>query len=194
MKVLRKAVLFGCAAAMMLGLSACGETVSIELSGLQHELVVGESVEIVAVTEGRTGELIWGAEPDGIVTVEPAQESATVIAVAAGETVVYAEFTQNGKTYRQEYALTVTPAPEPLLTVGLPTGKLVLRRNESARVRAYAEGTLSGEAVWESSDVSIGTVEYQGMIAVVTAVSRGECTITVTYGGEQCSFTLIVGI
>ena len=81
------------------------------------------------------------------------------------------------------------------LHVTVPEGKLVLRNGGTATVRVTSEAPINEDNyVWESSDESIGKVESQGKLARVTATGRGECTITVTNGKYETSFTLIVGI
>ena len=86
------------------------------------------------------------------------------------------------------------PGPN-ALHVALPEGKLVLRNGGTATVRVTSDSPLNEEKyVWESSNASIGTVEYQGKVARVTATGRGECTITVSNGSYTTSFTLIVGL
>lgn len=81
------------------------------------------------------------------------------------------------------------------LHVTVPEGKLVLRNGGTATVRVTSDNPLNEDKyVWESSNESIGTVEYQGKVARVTATGRGECTITVTNGKYEASFTLVVGL
>ena len=94
-------------------------------------------------------------------------------------------------TVEKEEEVTVPNA----LHVAVPEGKLVLRNGGTATVRVTSEAPLNEDKyVWESSDQTIGTVEYQGKIAMVTATGRGECTITVSNGSLKTSFTLIVGL
>lgn len=183
-----------CALVGVVGCAACGEkeNLSLWLSSQSESLAVGQSVTIEAVAEGLSGEIVWGTDQETLVSLNPSGSSVTVTALAEGTAVVYAACEEDGTQYRAECTVTVSPAPEAKLSFLMPT--LVLRRNVSATVRAFAEESLSGDVIWESSDVSVGTVESQGLIAVVTAVSGGVCTITVTYGGESASFTLIVGI
>ena len=81
------------------------------------------------------------------------------------------------------------------LHVTVPEGKLVLRNGGTATVRVTSDNPLNEDKYfWKSSDESIGTVEYQGKVARVTATGRGECIITVSNGKLETSFTLIVGL
>lgn len=143
-----------------------------------------------AVAEGKSVEYRWESSNTAVATVEAEGNVATVSAVAEGEAVVTV---YNGKKALATCSVTaVTSALS--FQQSVPEGKLVLRKDATVSVKVKSLTELTGEYVWESSDTSIGTVEYQGDLARVTAVARGECTITVRNGSHAASFTLIVGI
>ena len=79
------------------------------------------------------------------------------------------------------------------LKITLMKSPIACQPKQKATVKAIKDASLSGEAVWSSSDVSIASIEYQGLIAVVTAASAGECTVTVSLGGERSEFVVVVG-
>ena len=171
--------------------AGCAEekpTPSVSLGDSSVQLGVGETYTVTAETT--VEDLIWGVTDETVALVQADGNTAVVSALAEGSATLYAYSEQN-ESVRAECAVTVTA---PRITVNLPQGKLVLRSKVTARVKAFAADSLTGEAVWKSSDTSVATVEYQGLNAAVTSVSRGECKITVTYGGASCSFTVIVGV
>ena len=187
-------------AAVVLSLCACGESgKTAKLDKTELTLCVGgretltlywaeDEGEPVPLSAEEGAEYRWESSDESVVTVTGNGGSATVSAVKEGKAVV--------TVYQGSDALTscnVTVVTSPL-SVTVPEGKLVLRKDATATVRAKSIEPLTEEYVWESSDPSIATVEYQGEIARVTAMKRGECTITVRSGVYTASFTLIVGL
>lgn len=160
--------------------------VSLNVSSVQ--LGAGETVSLTA--ESTVDDLVWGVTDETVALVESDGKTAVLSALSEGTTTLYVYYAKD-ESVRAECSVTVTASK---LTVNLPQGMLVLRSKVTARVKAFASDGLTGEAVWTSSDTSVATVEYQGLVAAVTSVSRGECKITVTYGGASCSFTVIVGV
>lgn len=167
---------------------ACSAKPQAVLDKTQLTLKTGAR-ETLTLT-GAEGDLTWSSSDETVVTVEG--EGETVEAVARG--VGSAEITV---TCGDETIATCSVTVEKsTLSVFLPENPnlLVLKRNMTATVKAYSETALSEDPVWESSDPSIATVEYQGLTARVTAVARGECEITVRCGEEAASFRLCVGV
>lgn len=178
-------------------LCGCGQngngdsSASVALDSKELTLTVGETAQL-KVTATDCASVSWKSQNEEIVKVEAKGSNATVTAVSAGTSVV----TVTGKDAEgAEVTDTCTVTVEAKrLSVFLPAGKLVLTRDKSATVKAIAAEGLTGEIFWESSDESVGTVEYQGLIAVVTAHKKGTCTITVHYGSAEASFELICGL
>lgn len=133
-------------------------------------------------------EYVWHSSDESVATVSADGMSATVSALSVGKTTVTVAA---GETILGTCLVTVEASP---LSVTLYQDRLVLRKLAKATVKVKSSVPLSGEYIWESSDPSIGTVEYQNDIAIVTAVARGECSITVKNGTYIKSFTLIVGL
>lgn len=185
------AMLLLCTAA----LAACsggGATLSVK----EIELTVGASYTLTASVKGKTEGLTWEAEDGSVAVVsnvtlseENGEYAVTVRGTGVGETKV--KLMQGEK---EVASCTVKVEGSPL-SVFIPEGILVLKAAGTASVRAHSEIALDEEtAVWTTSDSAIGTVDGQGFVATVTAVKRGECTITVTCDKYAASFTLIVGI
>ncbi len=186
------------------GLCACnsGEDSSeapvakLTLDRTEIVLEEGESASIVAQVTDFEGDVqvVWTAD-SGAVTVSPDGMSVTVVAVSEGEATVTASATIAGES--GEITLTAgctVTVNRPALYVNVPAGKLVLRKNTTVTVKAFADESLTGEAVWTVSDSAIAKVESQGLIARVTALANGECEVKVSFGGRESSFTLVCGL
>ena len=187
-------------AAAILSLCACGEKpaggTSASLDKTTLELGVGGSDTLTLTWDGgepAPGEdpattYIWTSSDEAVVTVAASGNTATVNGVAEGSATVTVS---QGEKQLASCSVTVKASR---LSVTVPEGKLVLRKNATVTVKVKGTEELDGDIVWESSDTSIGTVESQGAIARVTAVARGECVIRVRCGSDSAEFTLIVGL
>ncbi len=176
-----------------LGLCACGGSKAV--GALDKEVlslaVGGKETLTFTLFEGEEladGELQWTTSDESVATVEGKQLTATVTGAKAGSATI--ALTLDGKELAScKVEVYVSP-----LSVTVPSGVLVLIKNAKATVRLKSSSPIEEQdIVWESSDETIGTVEYQGRIAIVTAVKRGQCTITARCGADKASFTLIVG-
>ena len=171
-----------------------GETAgaSVTLNETTLSLTTRETFKLTATGEGVTGKYKWETTDAKIVSVEPSGKTATVTARAPGTATVTAiTEDEEGNEVKATCAVTVQDAP---LYVFLPEGKLVLRKNESATVKAFYDEALTGEFSWESADAAIAKVEFQGNICIVTALQIGSTTVTVKYAGHESSFELICGV
>ena len=173
--------------AVLLSLCACGEK-ETKLDKTELALGIGEQSTLTIETSAK--ELTWKSSDEAVVTVEANGKTATLTALAEGEAVITVE--SGGETLAS-CSVTVTAFLSFATTV--PEGKLVLRKDQviSVPVKSYAP-LPQEDYVWESSDTTIATLEYQGSLARIKAVKRGECTITVRNGSYTASFTLIVGL
>lgn len=168
-------------------------TASVTLELDELTVTEGETAQ-VKVTAVDCTSVSWKVENEDIATVETKNFVATVTGVSVGSTVITVTGKDaNGVEVTDTCTVTVE-AKDTRLSVFLPAGKLVLTKEKSASVRAIAADGLTGEVTWESSDESVGTVEYQGLLAVVTAHTKGTCTITVRCGSASASFELICGL
>ena len=193
-------LLFCILTALCCMLCACGETPIVDppdpgltLDQTSLTLWNGEEGRLTVSFEG--GKTIaWTSSDESVVSVTADGAKATVKGLKEGTATVTASCGELTAT------CTVTVKASPLsvflpdgATGSLKNGRLVLVKNGKATVKALSEVPLKGEAKWTSSDESVGKVEYQGTICIVTAVARGECTITVECDGYRASFTLFVG-
>ena len=180
------------------GLAACNgggsSDPSITLSETALTIKVGESATLEAtLAEGvdfTAEELTWSSSDEAVVSVTGEGATATVKALAVGSATVTVSYGEE----KAECTVTVEKRDIEPLSIFLPEGKLILKPNVTASVKALSDIELKGEPVWSSSDTTIGTVEGQGLTARVTSLKRGECTITVECDGYSASFTLVVGI
>ena len=194
-------------AAAALTVSACtgdggGKKPSLVLDQTELALTVGQTATLhlmepapaVASLSAEGSDLmteyVWTSSAPEIASVEATGTEAAVTAVAAGNATITVKY---GETILGTCAVTVSEPFEPFL-YSVPEGKLVVRKGAVVSVRAGVADDVAEQCVWETSDASVATVEEQGRIAMVTAVSRGECTITVRLGDQSASFTFIVGI
>ncbi len=198
----RVLLLLSLVAALCCLLCACGEgkvPVDPPDSGLtldKTELTLwsGEEVTLTASFEGGK-KVTWESSDESVVTLRADGATAGVKALGAGTATVTVSC---GDDMTATCAVTVKDSPLSVFlpdgpTGSLKNGRLVLVKNAVATVRAISAAQLSGDPTWTSSDESIATVEYQGLIARVKALARGECTITVECDGYRASFTLFVG-
>ncbi len=195
-------LLLSLVAALCCLLCACGEgNVPIDppdpglaLNRTSLTLMVGAEEQLVAIYEGKK-EISWTCSDETVVSVEPVEGGAYVTGLKVGTATVTASFEE------VNVSCTVTVKESPLSiflpdapTGSLKNGRLVLVKNGVATVRAFSEIALDGDPVWTVDDESIASVEWQGLIARVTALKRGICTITLSCDGYSASFTLYVGI
>ena len=161
----------------------------VTLSETSVELFVGETFTLVASINDPSAKITWGTSSRAVAGVEADGNSAVITANGEGTAQIRVRYNEK---LMVKCEVKVTLPPEKL-SVLVPSGKLILSAGQKATVKAIKDASLSGEAVWSSSDVSIASIEYQGLIAVVTAASAGECTVTVSLGGESSEFVVVVG-
>lgn len=165
---------------------SCGRKTKIVLDKTEVSLCLGESVDILAENPNNS-ELTWTVEDGEIVSIVASGNKVTITALAIGNTVISAEV-DGGKV---TCSVTVKPSE---FYINLPKNCLVLKKNHTASVQVLCSGALPEVLTWKSSDETVATVEAQNNVAIVTAVKRGECEITVSGGGVVKTFTVIVGI
>ncbi len=166
---------------------SCADKTEVVLDNTEISLQLGDSADIKAENP-KNFDLEWTVENDKIVSIVIGENKVSVTALAVGKTAVSVKV--NGKTTA---TCNVTVEPKDFY-VNLPENCLVLKKNHTASVRVLYSGTLTERLTWESSDETIATVEAQNEVAIVTAVKRGECEISVSGGGVVKTFTVIVGI
>lgn len=170
------------------GGSGNGVTPALLLDKKEAALTVGAETVLTATLEEADGAFVWTSSDEAVVTVAPDESGSSAAVKAVGTGTATVTVTVGELTAVCEVTVTASP-----LSIFLPAGGLVLKKNMTASVKAMSTVELEGEPVWESSDEAVGTVEYQGLTAIVKAVARGTCTITVRVDGYAASFLLTVG-
>lgn len=194
-------LLLSLVAALCCLLCACGEEKvpvdppdpGLTLDRTSLTLTVGEEGRLTVAFEGDKT-VVWTVSDETVVSVEADGAQATVKGLKEGTATVSVSC---GELIA---ACTVTVKQSPLSvflpdgpTGSLKNGRLVLVKNAVATVKAISEVALEGEPEWKVSDEEIASVEWQGLTARVTALKRGECTVTVSCDGYSASFLLLVG-
>lgn len=184
-KLLCRLLALGTAAALALGLTACG--VDIESIGLPPDLVMekgtsqqleiqysgGDEVSTAEIAEAASKlTLEWVSSDENVVTVD---ETGMATAVGAGEadvTVTAKEVDVSSTTHIKVVILpTGVEAPE---TLSL---ELNGETTKALGAKMTPEDATDVKLAYASSDESVATVDESGN---VTAVGVGECTITTT--------------
>lgn len=179
--------------------AACGGTeqtppegppqeLTVTLDKTAAEMYVGETFTLTAEVSIEGAEIAWSTSSRAVVSFVADGNTAVVTAEGVGTAEIRV---RSDERLMAKCSITVTEAPQ-ALAVRLPQDMLVLRPGAAATVRAVADSGLTGDIEWKSSDASVASVEFQGLLARVTALAEGECTVTVACGGEEDSFTLIV--
>lgn len=174
--------------ALTLGLTACGESkTSVTLDKTALAIERFDTATITATVEGRTGEVVWSSDNEGVATVS----GGVVTAVAAGVATITAKVGDASATC----AVTVTDSGYfPVLN----TGKSELSLIESATYTLTPSVTFRGNGVtasftYEVADSAVATVSDAG---VITAVKAGTTTVTVrsSYVGYSLEETVTVKV
>ena len=174
-----------CAAAMVLGLTACGakitglslpagavlekgETLQMDL---QYDAETQTDAETLAEAAEKL-ELIWTSDDETVAAVD---ENGLVTAVGAGETTIRVS-AREGELSGSCVVTVVVTARDLVLP---DTLELVLNGQNSANLNASAtpEDATGVTFTYTSSDETVATVDETGL---VTAVANGEADITVT--------------
>lgn len=166
---------------------------SVELSPRRPSVAVRQSVALSATLRDAsgtpiTGPLVRWESGDG--SVASVTQQGEVTGVAVGTTTVRA--VSQGKVATA--TITVTTGPAPVARIDLAVAAVVLGPGATQQLVATprdAEGheLVGREMAWSSSQPSVATV---GTTGVVTAVSNGTATITVTSEGKHAEATVTV--
>jgi hypothetical protein len=142
---------------------------------------VGDTIELAALTiDGTDSAYAWASSDPAIATVDAA---GVVTGVAEGEATITATGadTQATGTWGVyvvgEDVVTPPPDPDPVVTV---TGNFSVVEGETLQLSAATEHGEDASYTWASSDLSVATVDGDGL---VTGVAPGEVIISATGGG-----------
>lgn len=195
MRKFRKLITPLLALCLLFGLCACadgeeGGQPSLTLEPSRLSLTEGASATVRAVKENLTGELVWSSSAPAIATVTEGEDGeAVVTALSAGEAVI--TVTSEADDVSASCTVTVTAAEMPI-SINLPAGMLVIRAGSEATVKAFTSLPGGEGAQWTSSDQTVASVIFQGLICRVTAQAAGECELTVTLGDAAHTVHVIV--
>lgn len=166
---------------------SCGGGAKLALDKTEVLLQTGDTAEIKA-TNADNSVLEWSVEDGQIASIVVGENKVDVTALKIGTTVIRVKV--DGKI-AATCKLTVEAKD---FYVNLPQNRLVLKKNQEASVKVLYSGRFTETLTWTSSDETVATVKAQNEVAVVTALKRGECEITVSSGNVVKTFTVIVGI
>ncbi|HUP53148.1 MAG TPA: Ig-like domain-containing protein [Longimicrobiales bacterium] len=184
------------AVAAALALHGCGDgstgpkpVASVDVSPAAVTLLAGQTTALAGVARDADGvalpdrELTWTSQNGMLATVSPA---GAVTGLAEGSTGITA--TAEGVNG----LATVTILPPAVASVEVEPAQLSLLPGETAQLTATAldaqGGTLTGRTfTWVSDDVSVATVDADGLVA---SVAPGSATIFATVGGRSGASSL----
>lgn len=166
---------------------------TVTVSPTAATLYVGEEISLTATVTGQlTDNLTWDTSNAEVATVVGSKNTASVTAVGKGAASIQVK---HGETVVATSAITVSEKPVDKLVINLPAKKLVLAETDSkatVKVKINDSSISESSLVWTIDKTDIATVEYQGAIAYVTAVSKGTCTLNVASGGTAASCEITV--
>ena len=165
------------------------------------------SIEVAAITEGETHEVIasdyfegegvtYAAESSdtAVATVEVEGTTVTVTALEAGSATVTVTAANTAGSAEQSFAVTVLP-PAPTAIGSIEAATIT----EGGTDEVIASNYFEGDGVTygaEYSDAGVASVEVSGAVVTVTAVAAGSATVTVTAtnagGSAEQSFAVTV--
>lgn len=146
------------------GDAAASDTVVLECVGDKAPLTIGGTTEIPT----------WYSDNEQVATVTVTGDMTVDInAVGKGNASVFAVF--SNQILRFDVTVLRESTDEKIIR---NVGTLTLT-NEQSAASADLGGVNNSDALWESSDINVATVNSEGNI---TAVGKGECTVTAEYG------------
>lgn len=177
----------------VLSLASCGDddkpvVQSIEISKNEASVKIGEKITLTvshSPADLPAPEYEWNSSDETIATVE----NGVVYGKAVGEATISVSSFNLG--LKDICKITVTPIEA--TGIKLSENEKTMTTGESFRLEytIEPENTTNKEVEWESSDKTIATVNADGE---VTAVSDGECTITVKVKGSDTSAKCVVKV
>lgn len=190
---MKRAILLLLSIVSVLSLASCGDddkpiVQSIEISKSEASVKVGEKITLTvshSPADLPAPEYEWNSSDETIATVE----NGVVYGKAVGEATISVSSFNLG--LKDICKITVTPIEA--TGIKLSESEKTMTTGESFRLEytIEPENTTNKEVEWESSDKTIATVNTDGE---VTAVSDGECTITVKVKGSDTSAKCVVKV
>lgn len=160
------------------------EAENIILTTTSANLKIGQSLQLSAsvLPENTTDKSItWISDNVACATVSTDGE---VLAVAEGSTVVTAECGKVSATC----VITVSPIESEEIVLNYTALTLKIGNSQQLTATVYPENTTNKNVTWQTNSPEIATVEN----GLVTAISAGDATITVTNGNQSAICKLTV--
>ncbi|GAB6394880.1 MAG: Ig-like domain-containing protein [Bacteroidales bacterium] len=186
------------------------EITEVAIAGATDSLAVEATLLLEAVVtvegEGEVDyEVEWASSDEEVATVN---ETGLVTGVADGEAVITLTVTTEDSVFKADVTIEVYTEPEdttpvvPEPVIPEITAVAIAGATDSLEVEATlqlsadvtiepADSTIAYETAWATSDEAVATVSEDGL---VTAVSEGSATITLTVTTEDGEFTAEVTI
>ncbi len=164
----------------------------VRISQAEASLKEGETLQLTATAlpETATNKTVtWSSDDEATATVD---DTGLVTAVAAGDTVITATTEDGGKEASCSVKVTAAGSENPVTGVTLDQAHLDIMLGKTATLKATVipSDADNRKVTWTTSDPEVATVAG----GVVTAVSNGGATITVTTeeGGLTAECTVTV--
>lgn len=177
----------------VLSLISCGDddkpiVQSIEISPSEATVKIGEKITLTvshSPSDLPAPEYEWNSSDETIATVE----NGVVYGKSVGEVAI----SVSSFNLKLKDICKVAVTPIEATGVKLSESEKMMTTGESFRLEytIEPENTTNKEVEWESSDKTIATVNADGE---VTAISDGECTITVKVKGSDTSAKCVVKV
>ncbi|MBR6658121.1 MAG: Ig-like domain-containing protein [Oscillospiraceae bacterium] len=177
-----------------------GEEISFDIGRAYGNLMMGGATELVPETNGATfyysndktdmlsggGNSVFDDDCDGTVSVTFPEAGTWYVWVPGMYGMEYPDEIVSGPAFAE---VTVTGEAEPEITLSLDKTALSITEGKTAEITAtVVPEEKASEIEWSSSDESVATVGN----GVVTAVSKGEATVTAKIGdvSAECQVTV----
>lgn len=177
-----------------------GEEISFNIGRAYGNLMMGGATELVPETNGATfyysndktdmlsggGNSVFDDDYDGTVSVIFPEAGTWYVWVPGMYGMEYPDEIVSGPAFAE---VTVTGEAEPEITLSLDKTALSITEGKTAEITAtVVPEEKASEIEWSSSDETVATVEN----GVVTAVSKGEATVTAKIGdvSAECQVTV----
>ena len=163
------------------------QVTSIRLDRTTVDLTLGEDVTLIATVlpdDAADKTVSWSSSNPGVASVDP---SGKVTALAGGQAVI----TAKSGNVKATCTVTVIVPVIPVESITLDREGIVLFNGQSIQLIAIVEpeNATDKAVIWSSSNTAVASVSSSGL---VTAITPGEATITVTAGDKSatCSVTV----
>ena len=160
------------------------DTCQIVVSGvlINYELSTGSVMKMSATVFPSGTTAVWTSDNESVATVD---QDGTVTAKAPG----YAVITATGGSTLHRCGVVVYDQTVTSVALSRTSADLIV--NDTIQLTAYVfpDGAVNKDVTWTSDDEDVATVNSSG---TVTAVGKGNTTVTAQSGGQSASCTIEV--